>query len=349
MTSAVSGVNQLASDLAAVGISFNADGTLSANDAKLNQALSGQLPGMSANDVRRLFVQDATSSNPSVSYVYAPPGIQGAKSPIQVQITQAATQAAATASNALASSLTIDDSNNTLSLTVDGHSSGTLTLANGTYTSGQLAQQVQSAINASSSLAGASVTASVNSSGQLVLTSSTYGSHSQVAIDGGTALTALGYTGSEAGTGQDVAGEFIYNGVAETATGSGQVLTGNSGNKYTDGLTVLSTLTPAQITSNPEGSITITQGIATQLGNLLNQVLDPATGQIATATQGLQNRVDSIAKAITQQQTSIQQQQQALLLEFTNMESVLAQLQSVGNSLASSLPGLTTTSSSSGH
>jgi flagellar hook-associated protein 2 len=346
VTSAVSGVNKLASDLSSVGISINSDGTLSVNNTTLNQALNGQLIGISANDVRNLFVQDATSSNPAVSYVFAPATIQGTDAPIEVQVTQAATQAAATATNALASSITIGSSNDTLSLSVDGQLSGTVTLASGTYTQAQLAQQVQAAIDASSSLAGASVTASVNGNGQLVLTSNSFGSHSSIANLAGTALSSLGYTGSETATGQDVAGNFIYNGVTEAATGSGQVLTSNLSNKYTGGLAILSTLTPAQVTSNPEGSITVTQGIAAQLNNLLTKLLDPITGQITIATQGLQNESNSITKSITQQQQNLQQQQQSLLVEFNNMETVLAQLQSAGNTLGASLTSMSSPSSS---
>ncbi len=347
VTSAVTGVNKMASDLASVGIGVNSDGTLSVNNTTLNQALNGQLSGISSNDVRRLFVQDATSSNPAVSYVFAPSNIQGTNAPIQVQITQAATQAAASATTALANSITIGSSNDTLSLAVDGQNSGTVTLASGTYTQAQLAQQVQSAIDASSSLGGATVTANVNSSGQLVLTSNSFGSHSSVANLAGTALTSLGYTGSESGSGQDVAGNYIYNGIVESATGSGQVLTGNTGNKYTGGLAVLSTLTPSQVTSSPEGNIAVTQGIASQLNNVLTQMLDPVAGQITIATQGLQNQSTSLTTNITQQQQNLQRQQQALLSEFNNMESVLAQLQSAGNALGASLSSATPTSTSS--
>ncbi len=351
-TSVVPGLNPSANELTAIGITVNADGTLAVNNTTLNQALSGQLPGISANDVRRLFVQDAQATNSAISYIYAPSTMQAVGSPVQVQITQAATQGAATATNKLANSTTINSSNNTFTVTVDGHTSGSITLANGTYTQAQLAQQVQSAINGNSQLDGAAVTASVNGSGDLVLTSNSYGSHSKVAIGSGNALTTLGFTGSESGTGQDVAGSFIYKGVTEAATGSGQILTSNTSNKYTGGLEVLSTLTPAQVGGSPEGSVTITQGLGAQLGNLLNQMLDPVSGQITLANQTLQNQASAIAQTITQQQQSMQQQQQALLLEFSNMESTLAQLQSAGNALNNSLTSITlpasSTSSTSG-
>lgn len=345
----VNGVNSLADNLAQVGITLNADGTLAVNNTTLNSALQGQLTGVSANDVRQLFVTAGQSTNPAVQFSYAPGTLKASGVPIGVQITQAATQGTATATNALAASTTITaGSNDTFSVTVDGTSSGTLTLAAGTYTPTQLAQQVQSVINASSALHGATVTAGVNGSGDLVLTSATYGSTSQVFIGSGDALSSLGYTGTEGARGQDVAGYFVVNGVQEAATGTGQILTSNSGNAETGGLVVVSSLTPAQITGSPEATLTVTQGVAAQLNNVLNQMLDPVSGLLTTANQSLQSQASSLATTIQQQQQNMQQEQSTLLQEFVNMESTLASLQTAGNALGSSLIGFSSSSSASG-
>lgn len=349
MTGVVAGVNTKANNLAAVGITLNADGTLAVDDNKLNQALSGQLTGITADDVRRLFVLGGQSTNDAVSFIFAGNQIKAVGTPIQVQITQAATQASATATNALAASTTITaGSNDTFTVSVDGRTSSAITLAAGTYTQQQLAQQVQSAINANPQLAGVQATAGVDGSGHLVLTSQTYGSSSKVAFGLGDALSALGAAGTETGQGQDVAGNFVVNGVTEAATGSGQILTSNSGNTNTAGLVVRSTLTPAQITGTPEGSVTITQGIGAQVGNVLGQLLDPVSGQLATINQSLQSQADDLGKTIAQQQQEMQLQQQALLLEFSSMEATISQLQAAGNALGSSLTGFTMPSSLSG-
>ncbi len=348
-TTAVAGVNSLANNLAEIGISVNADGTLSVNNDTLNQALSGQLSGVSSGDIRRMFVQDGESSNSGIQFVYAPNTIKAVGTPIQVQITQAATQGSATATNALAATTTITSgSNDTFTVNVDGHESSPIVLPAGTYTQQQLAQQVQSAINANSKLDGAQVTASVSSSGHLVLTSNQYGSTSQVSIGSGDALASLGLTGSESGHGQDVAGNFLVNGASEPATGKGQTLTGNSTNANTAGLVVSSSLTPAQVTpGTPEGSVTITHGVGAQLSNMLNQLLDPVSGQLTMMQQSLQSQADTISQAITAQQNSMQQQQTQLLQEFVQMESNLAAIQSAGNALSASLTGLTSSNSKS--
>jgi flagellar hook-associated protein 2 len=347
VTSAVGGVNTVANNLSALGITINADGTLTVNSNTLNQAVGGQLPGVSTDDVRRLFVQDGQSTNNAVQYVYSPSTLKAIDTPIQVQITQAATQGSATATNALAASTTITSgSNDTFSLTVNGQTSSPIVLPAGTYTPQQLAQQVQSAINSGGALKGQQVLASVNSSGHLVLTSQTYGSKSTLAMGSGDALAALGLSGSESGTGQDVAGSFLVDGVSEPATGNGQTLTGNSTNKETAGLVVLSTLTPAQVSSSPEASVTVTQGIGSQMGNLLNQMLDPVNGQLTTFEQSLQKQASGIGQSITQLQQSLQLQQAQLLQEFAQMESNLAAIQSVGATLSASLTGISPSSNS---
>lgn len=351
-TNVVGGINTKANNLSALGITINADGTLAVNSNTLTQALSGQLPGVLANDVRRLFVQDGQSNNTGVQFVYAPNTMRAINTPIQVQITQAATQASAAATNALAASTTITSgSNDTFSVTVNGHGSGFIKLAAGTYTQQELAQQVQSALNADTQLSGQQVTASVNSSGQLVLTSQTYGSTSTVAIGGGDGLTTLGFTGSESGTGQNVAGSFLVNGVNEPATGSGQSLTGKSTNANTAGLVVLSTLTPGQVSNTPEATVTVTQGIGAQINNVLNQMLDPINGQLTTTEQSLQSQATSLGQSITKLQQEMQLQQTQLLQEFAQMESNLAAIQSAGNALGASLTGIsppTNSTSSSG-
>jgi flagellar hook-associated protein 2 len=347
VTTAVPGVNSLANNLSEVGITVNADGTLAVNSDTLNQALSGKLSGVSASDIRNLFGQSGTSTNPSIQFVYAPIAFHTSQ-PVGVQITQAAIQGSITGSNTLPSSTNIQTgTNDTLTLTVNGKTSGNITLAAGSYSPQQLVQAVQSAINADSALSGTPVTASLNANNDLVLTSNNFGSGSSVVVGSGDALSSLGLTSGQSGTGTDVAGSFVVNGKSESATGSGQTLTGDSTNATTAGLVVTSTLTPSQITGTPEGSVTISQGIASQLGNALNSMLDPVTGQLTALQQSLQTQYTSIGQNITQLQQSMQLQQSQLLEEFVQMESNLASIQAAGSALGASLTGFSSSSSGS--
>jgi flagellar hook-associated protein 2 len=206
---------------------------------------------------------------------------------------------------------------------------------------------VQSAINGNSQLSGEQVTAAVNGSGHLVLTSQHYGTTSQVAIGSGNALASLGFTGNETGSGQDVAGSFVVNGVTEAATGKGQILTGNSTNANTAGLIVSSSLTPGQITGTPEATLTVTQGVAAHVGNVLSAMLDPVSGQLTTIQQSLQKQASNIGDSITSLQKALNLQQAQLLQQFVQMESNLAAIQGIANSLGSSLTGFASSGSSS--
>lgn len=94
--------------------------------------------------------------------------------------------------------------NDTVVVSVDGTTSGTidLTSATGSFTGAQLAAQVQQQINADSTLsaAGKSVTVTFDTD-HLVIASDANGATSTVAITGGTARAALGLNGGSRTTG----------------------------------------------------------------------------------------------------------------------------------------------------
>lgn len=95
-------------------------------------------------------------------------------------------------------------SNDTLVVTVDGTTSGTIDLTAGTesLTGAQLAVRVQSRINADTALTNAGKSVMVTFEGdRLVLTSDLNGSQSMVRVTGGLARTALGFAGGSETTG----------------------------------------------------------------------------------------------------------------------------------------------------
>jgi flagellar hook-associated protein 2 len=335
LDSAVSGVNANANNLSAIGITFTQNGQLQLNQATLNSALAGNISGVSLGDVQSLFGLAGSSPNTGVTFITADDKTQASGGvPYQVNITQAAQQASITATSALASpAITIDNTNNTLSLTVNGTASGTITLASGTYTQATLAQEIQKEINAQSSLQNDPVTVGVNNSNQLTITTGSFGSASNIKIGSGTALSTLGFAGTETGTGKDVQGSFTAHGVTETATGNGQILTGTSTNSNTADLVVRVTLTPQQVGSGAQASLTVTRGVASSLSVVLDNLLNPVNGQLSTINNGFQTSEDNINQQITQINTSMQTQQAALLTQFTAMEQAVSQLQSIGSFL----------------
>jgi flagellar hook-associated protein 2 len=116
-----------------------------------------------------------------------------------ITVSQSSSAATKSGDSALAGSTTIDGTNDTLQLSING-SPTTVTLAHGTYTASQLAQAVQDAATS----AGAPITATLSGAGTLELTTSRQGSQATLQVTGGNALGALALsTDASASTGSD--------------------------------------------------------------------------------------------------------------------------------------------------
>lgn len=143
-----------------------------------------------------------------------------------IAVTQASAGASLAANSAPASSTTITTgSNDTLDYSLDG-TSGSLTIAAGTYSASQLAAAVQSA-------SGGNLTASLNSSGDIVLTTNAQGSSTSLQVTGGDAASALGFTTTPSATGYGTNGVVTVDGVSNTLSnfspGSAVTLNGPNG------------------------------------------------------------------------------------------------------------------------
>lgn len=339
VTSSVDGVNTSMNRLSAIGITTNDKGKLVLNTTKLDDALAGKITGVTVADVRKLFVLAGTSTNAGVQFVTGSAKTKASISPYQVDVTQAALQGAITAASDLAASTVIDGTNNAFSITVDGLASGMLTLASGTYTRAGFAQQVQSVINAATTLAGRKVAANL-SGNKLAITSATYGAVSKVTIGTGSALTPMGFVGTETGQGQDVAGNFIFGGSVEPATGSGQFLIGNATNTNSADLQVRVTLTPAQVGAGTEADLTVSRGIASKVEVTLASLLDPVSGRVKTINDGFSDQIEDANKTIAQQTLFMENRRQSLLKQFAALEKTLSELQAAGNFLTTQFAAL---------
>jgi flagellar hook-associated protein 2 len=339
----VTGVNTSMNQLAALGISVNDDGRLVIDQTELRNALDGGLTGVTDSDIRRLFALDGQSDLSGVRFLVGSTSTQTGT--VQVDITQAATKGSMTATSALGETTVIDGNNQLFSISIDGMDFADLTLTAGTYSRQELADHVEAVINASATLKGRSVSVSLESNA-LSITSATYGSASQVEIGSGTALTALGFAGSESGTGQDVAGSFLVDGVTETATGYGRVLIGDSDNANTAGLQIEVTLAADEIEPGAEATLTITRGLASQLDQVLTRMLDPVTGQTTRIQDSFDQQVESLQETIDKFNDFMDERRQSLLEQFANLEDALSSLQSTSNLLAVQLQYASRSSSS---
>ncbi len=116
-----------------------------------------------------------------------------------ITVTQASSAATKSSDSPLSGLTTIDGTNDTLQIDVNGTPT-TLTIAHGTYTTTDLATALQTAAGT----AGAPVTVSINGSGTLSIATTREGSAASLQVTGGNALAALNLsTDGSARTGTD--------------------------------------------------------------------------------------------------------------------------------------------------
>jgi flagellar hook-associated protein 2 len=131
-------------------------------------------------------------------------------------------------------------------------------------------------------------------------------------------------------SGQNVAGTI--NG--EAATGSGQVLKGNSGNSSTSGLAVKYSGCDNNVDA---GSITLTLGVAELHTRSLFNIIDPIEGYVPFKQKSIQDSISRMQSSIDQVQDRLERKQQAMIDRFVQMEMALSRIQSQSNWLSSQL------------
>lgn len=334
--------------LGAIGISPDSNGLLQIDTTTLNNALSGGISGVSFNDIKNLFSLQGQSSSSGVQFATgSSKTVPTGSTPYTVHVTQAATRASITGSATLGTNTVIDSSNNALTLSLDGKSAITVNLAPGSYSQLGLANEIQTELNAALASSGASVVVTTNNN-QLSISSGSYGSASKINSLSGSAIAALGFSGSETSTGTDVQGSFIVNGVTETAKGVGQILTGLTTNTNTADLAVVVTLNPSQIQAGgTDSTLSVTRGIASSLDNALKSLLDPVDGTITMMANQITQSITDAQTEVTNQTNAMNDQQTQLMQQFAALETVLSNLQQTSNLLTSMLSSSSSSSGSS--
>ena len=335
----VPGVNPNANRLSVLGISVSDRGRLIVNASRLQSVLAGEDTTISSADLQRLFSFSGQSNHPNVQFLRSSSRTKASTNPYQVDITQAADQAVISGDLAVTNPTIVTAANNSLSLMIDGATLN-ITLPAGAYTPAELAAVLESTINADPNINGRQLSVGLDGSGKLKLQSDTYGSISQVTLLSGSSLTSLGFLSLASDTGTDVAGRFIVDGQGELATGKGRFLTGNADNPHTADLQLLVSLTPSQITSGVEAEITITNGLAGNLSELISRFVDPNSGKLDTARDRFDQRLNTLDESITRQQEIFDRQQADLIKQFTALESAISELQTTSNFLATQLAGV---------
>ncbi len=154
---------------------------------------------------------------------------------------------------------------------------------------------------------------------QIMLRSDEYGSGHDFTI---TQLNKKLWVGSDPTVtgGKDVAGEI--NG--EKATGTGQMLKGNTGDANVEGLTIRYTGTA----TGAVGSLKLTLGVAELFDRALFTMTDTVDGYVTFKQQSLQNEIDHYGTQITAMEDRLARKKDMLLAQYAAMETALQKIQS---------------------
>ncbi len=332
---AVSGKNTLSS----VGISLNGTGELAVDTNALSAALQAD-----PNAVSNLFGLSGTSDSATVQFLGgSAKSAASSGTGYPVVVSRPASQASGTAAAASGSGAV---SAAPETLTFGG---GLFPGAGGTkltVPAGSTVQQTAALINSTSSV-NAQIYASVDAGNHLVISSQSYGSSGSFSVSSDAAASAAN-TGIgpalSVTAGQDVAGTIG----GEAAVGTGRTLTGSFGNKRTEGVKLLVTATAPSSASAPAGHVTLTHGVADGLALALSQILDPATGAVAGAEDGLNSQVAAAQAQITKVQTTVDNYKAYLTQVFSQAETRISRLQAQGSAFTAAFGANNSNTSSGG-
>jgi len=172
------------------------------------------------------------------------------------------------------------------------------------------------------------ITASADTGNHLVMSHDSYGTGNSFTIQ---QQNNLLWTGGDqtVDNGKDVAGTI--NG--EAATGSGQTLTGDSGEANIDGLVIKYTGT----TTLEEDTVKLTLGVAQLYDRALFNITDSSEGYVGYKQQSLQNSINGFQTQIEEMEARLGRKQEQMINRFVMMELALQKIQSQSNWLAGQL------------
>jgi len=329
--------------LADIGIRTSSLGKLSVVDSgALQDALDNNL-----DDLLKLFTSWVDSDNPKVTYMSSTGATKASPDDgYEVNITQVATRGylqGTAISDPSDAPITINDSNDTLKIKVNAMVSDEIVLEHKTYSSwNELVTEIQGKIDADEKIGDMGVEVSFSDTGNtgvLKLESASYGSGSKVEIQAGIANSAfitLGLAQAKSIAGEDVAGTI--NG--EEAKGSGQILSGVSGNATTEGLKLKVELEAADLVEGADASIVFSKGIASQFDDLLDTLTKSTEGVIARRVSAIQSQIDYTTSRIEDEEDRLAIRKEALFAQYIEMESLIGDYNATGQWLDTQLAQL---------
>ena len=311
--SAVVGASGDLTTLSQIGVSFQKDGSIALDSAKLSSVMESNIA-----DIASLFAATGKATDSLVSYTSATSSTNAGS--YAVNVTQIATQGKTV--GAAAANTTITDANKALDITINGVSAS-ITLATGSYTAQTLAAELQAKINGASALSSAGISVAVTKSvdNKLTVTSSSYGSTSSVIISGTGSADLLGATPTST-AGVNVAGSI--GGVI--STGTGQLL------QDTQGLSV--TISGGAL--GGRGSVSYSNGYAFLLNKWASSILT-TDGALANRTEGINSSIKDLGNRRTALENRLIGIEKRYRDQFTRLDVMLSSMNSTSTYLTQQL------------
>ncbi len=315
-----------------VGIETSKDtGLLEFNRSTFLEALKDN-----PDDVVALFAEDGRTTDSQVEFVTK--SINTVPGTYDIEITQLATQGTIAGNVDVSAGPDLTAGTNTFKISVDGVESNDITLNAIDYADGDaLVAELQSKINADTTLSGAgvSVVVGLDGSNQLTFTSTSYGSSSEVnftSVDANLiADIGIDVVASLPGTpGVDVAGTI--NG--QTATGSGQQLS-LSGSDDATGIV----LNITGGSTGSRGSVTFIEGIGDRFVDLVTGYIG-VDGILTSRTDGLNAQLLEISEERVALDLRIETLTERLVKQFTSADILINRLNSTADFIGQQLSAL---------
>lgn len=322
----ITGLTGNFTSLAQIGITFQRDGSLKLDSTKLQSAMSSDL-----NNVISLFASNGSATDSLVNYSSSTSSTQSGQ--YALNLTAVASGGSFAGSAIAAAPITIDGTNNTFALKVNGVQSGNISLTQQAYASNSsLAIEMQSKINNDATLKAAGVSVAVTYDTQanhFTLTSSKIGSTSTVEVT--TANATLGLAAGVGVAGVDnVAGTI--GGFA--AIGEGQYLTGDK-NTPVFGLK-LQILGGA---AGDRGSVSFSRGYAAQVGKAIDDLLADG-GSIDAATKSVNQSIKNLDHQRDSLNTRLAATEKRYRSQFTSLDVAIGQMTQMSNYMTQQLARL---------
>ena len=324
---AAAGYSGTLSRLAEIGVTTTKSGALEVNDAVLSAALESNFDDVAAVMTRF----SGVAANSGLSNVTFTDGV--GRGSYSVVVSSLATSGKVSANVASAGfPKTVNSSSNDLLITLDGTTSGVITLASQAYANlGAVATELQAKINADSTLRSAGKSVSVTVSGDdIEIRSDSQGGSStvQLANSGSdSTLTVLGLNSPTTTNGTNLVGTI--GGVAGVAEGN--VLSGATGSG-TEGLSV-------EVSSTTGGNIIISDGVMDQLDTLLTSLLAPENS-LDTRISRLTERADDIVDERAALELRLDSIEARYRRQFNALDTLLNEISGSGAMVANQLANI---------